>query len=329
MLIRQKRAGLSPVLFLLPRHSISRIGLALQGDRRWPSALVPVSPQFPALSVHSPAEYNPHMRTIPAADVDAWLRAGGIVIAASDRAARAVRAAYHRARRAEGLSAWTAPEVFDWNTFARNEWESRVTDGRLVLNCETGAVAVGAHCRGKRADCGLARGSAPAAGRSGRRGTGLAVCICARFSSCCGAPHVAAGCGGLQRLAYQHSTRFATRSGLVSASRIPLELLGVLEKERAKPAIAGACRVRSPAAGTAAAVGCLGRVANRLSPVYRPPMCARTPRRISSWSWRPARAGAGNSSMRIRNAGLLVVVQDANQRRGEIERAFLNARAAI
>ena len=69
------------------------------------------------------------MRTIPAADVDSWLRASGIVIAASDRAARAVRAAYHRTRRSEGLSAWAAPEVLDWNTFARQEWERRASDG--------------------------------------------------------------------------------------------------------------------------------------------------------------------------------------------------------
>ena len=74
------------------------------------------------------------MRTIPAAEVDAWLRAGGLVMASSDRAARAVRAAFHRARRAEGKSAWTVPEVLDWNSFARREWESRTSDGRLVLN---------------------------------------------------------------------------------------------------------------------------------------------------------------------------------------------------
>jgi hypothetical protein len=43
------------------------------------------------------------------AEIDAWLRDGGLVVTASDRAARALGAAFHRARRAEGLLAWPAP----------------------------------------------------------------------------------------------------------------------------------------------------------------------------------------------------------------------------
>ena len=74
------------------------------------------------------------MSTIPAPEVGAWLRAGGIVVAASDRAARAVRTSYHRARRAEGLTAWTSPAILDWNAFVRREWECRAADGRLLLN---------------------------------------------------------------------------------------------------------------------------------------------------------------------------------------------------
>ena len=74
------------------------------------------------------------MRTIQGPQIDAWLREGGLVVAASDRAARAVRTAYHRARQAEGLSAWTSPHVFDWNAFARREWEARTRESRLLLN---------------------------------------------------------------------------------------------------------------------------------------------------------------------------------------------------
>ena len=74
------------------------------------------------------------MGSIPAAEVDAWLRAGGIVVAASDRASRSVRAAFHRTRRAEGLTAWPAPSVVDWTAFIRNAWTERIPDGRLVLN---------------------------------------------------------------------------------------------------------------------------------------------------------------------------------------------------
>ena len=74
------------------------------------------------------------MRTIPGAELDSWLRAGGAVVAASDRAARAVRSAFHRARRAEGLTAWTAPDVLDWNAFARLHWERRTSESLLILN---------------------------------------------------------------------------------------------------------------------------------------------------------------------------------------------------
>ena len=66
--------------------------------------------------------------------LDVWLRDGGLVIASSDRSARVIQAAYHRRRRAEGLSAWPAPNIVDWKNFARSAWEERNTDGLLLLN---------------------------------------------------------------------------------------------------------------------------------------------------------------------------------------------------
>jgi ATP-dependent helicase/nuclease subunit B len=67
-------------------------------------------------------------------EIDAWLRSGALVVTASDRAARALELAFHRARRAEGLTAWPAPNILDWKSFARAEWEKRALDGRLLLN---------------------------------------------------------------------------------------------------------------------------------------------------------------------------------------------------
>ena len=82
--------------------------------------------------------YNAEMglnNPIESAEITAWLRSGGLVVAASERAARALTAAFHRARRAEGLSAWPAPAIFDWQTFLRTTWQDRSTgDGRLVLD---------------------------------------------------------------------------------------------------------------------------------------------------------------------------------------------------
>lgn len=69
-----------------------------------------------------------------AAEIDEWLRSGGFVVTASERAARAMAAAYHRARRAEGLAAWPAPEIYPWSDFIRNAWQRRAFDGRLLLN---------------------------------------------------------------------------------------------------------------------------------------------------------------------------------------------------
>ncbi len=70
----------------------------------------------------------------PVAGIDAWLRSGGTVVSASERGARAIANAYHRARQAEGLTAWPAPDVWDWQSFALVEWEKRNHDARMMLN---------------------------------------------------------------------------------------------------------------------------------------------------------------------------------------------------
>ncbi|MGA2633553.1 MAG: PD-(D/E)XK nuclease family protein [Terracidiphilus sp.] len=68
------------------------------------------------------------------AEIEAWLSKGGLVVTASDRASRALAFAFHRARRAEGLTAWFAPNILDWKSFTQAEWEKRTFDGRLLLN---------------------------------------------------------------------------------------------------------------------------------------------------------------------------------------------------
>ncbi len=73
------------------------------------------------------------MGVLAAAGVDAWLRKGGQVVTASDRAARALASAFHHARLIEGLAAWPAPNIQDWKNFARAAWEQRA-DARLLLN---------------------------------------------------------------------------------------------------------------------------------------------------------------------------------------------------
>src|SRR5579859_351539 len=227
--IRRKRAGLGSRPFSFACVPSPCIELSFKGIEDRP-ALVPVSPQFPALSVCSAAEYNPHMRTIPAADVDAWLRACGVVVAASDRAARAVRAAYHRARRAEGLSAWAAPEVLDWNTFAHQEWERRVTDMRLVLNA-TQEQSLWA---------GIVAESEQTAGwLDGPRRRLATLAVEAQDLMCAFAPD---RLRAAQRRTWQQDAatfsewlssfdQLCNVGGLVSPGRLPLELLALLEKD--------------------------------------------------------------------------------------------------
>ena len=67
-------------------------------------------------------------------EIDAWLRDGGLVVTASERAARSLTVAYNRSRRAKGLTAWLSPNIQDWQTFVRNAWDERNLDSRLVLN---------------------------------------------------------------------------------------------------------------------------------------------------------------------------------------------------
>jgi len=74
------------------------------------------------------------MGSEPGAKIDAWLREGGVVVASSDRASRAIRTEFHRRRQIEGISAWPSPNIVDWKTFVRRSWEERNADGRLLLN---------------------------------------------------------------------------------------------------------------------------------------------------------------------------------------------------
>jgi len=78
------------------------------------------------------AAYNADMGV--ESEIDAWLHSGGRLVAASQRAARALGAAYHRARRAEGLRAWPSPDIEDWDEFLHADWQQYCSDDRMVLS---------------------------------------------------------------------------------------------------------------------------------------------------------------------------------------------------
>lgn len=66
--------------------------------------------------------------------LDSWIGDGGVVVAASDRAARAAQMAYHRRRRAAGADAWPAPPIQSWTAFLSAAWEQYARDDRMLLN---------------------------------------------------------------------------------------------------------------------------------------------------------------------------------------------------
>lgn len=67
------------------------------------------------------------------ARVEAWLASGGVVLTASERAARAVAAEFHAARRREGKRAWVTPAIHAWDRWLEEEWQARNRDGRMLL----------------------------------------------------------------------------------------------------------------------------------------------------------------------------------------------------
>ncbi|HEY3625567.1 MAG TPA: PD-(D/E)XK nuclease family protein [Terracidiphilus sp.] len=261
------------------------------------------------------------MRTIPGADVDAWLRAGGTVFAASERAARALGAAYHRARRGEGLSAWAGPQILSWHGFARAEWERRGGGAQPVLNpvqeqslwlrviVESGQTAGWLETARRRlADLAMEAHALlcayepdllrPQARRNWQQDAGAFSEWLTGFDDLC------------------------ERAGVLSASRVPLALLRLLEEDFAprRPVVLAGF--------------------DRLLPIHQ--------RVLQAWGdWQSIEPGtpavevhsyaAANDHLELAacarwcrrqlevnpQARLLVIVPDANQRRGEMERAFL------
>ena len=66
--------------------------------------------------------------------MDAWLAAGGVVLTANERAARSVLVDFQAARRAEGRTAWPTPLVFAWDSWVRERWLERNQAGLVLLN---------------------------------------------------------------------------------------------------------------------------------------------------------------------------------------------------
>ncbi|MDR3753454.1 MAG: PD-(D/E)XK nuclease family protein [Terracidiphilus sp.] len=259
-----------------------------------------------------------------AVEIDAWLRGGGIVITASERAARSLALAFHRARRAEGLTAWPTPNIRDWQSFARSEWDERMGDGRVVLSPlqeQSLWARIVAH-------------AAPEAVRlAGASDRLAALAMDAHHLLCDYAPQFLkdnarmgwdqdAGAFSGWLTAFNELCRDGK---LVSAARLPLELSALLHAdtaERSPLLLAGFDRIlptqqklfETWGAGDNAREVPLGATAEQVEFHLAADLSAEL---AACALWSKARLAAQP------DARLLVITQDARKRRGEIERGFL------
>jgi len=261
------------------------------------------------------------------AQVDDCLRAGGLVVTASERAARALTAAFHRARRVDGLAAWQAPRIQHWQSFVRDAWEeigqdARIIDDRLVLN----ALQERALWAGIVGSSGV--GTALLEAPRQRMAT---MAMEAHALLCAYAPQILqenarAGWQGDASAFSGWLSEFdaACRAGkLMSAAQLPLELRSALANDGERPLLllAGFDRVLPVQRQIFDAWGQWAEIA--------PGPAAREVNFFEAADEQAElRACAGWCRRMLdenSKARLLVVSQDVAQRRGEIERAFLRS----
>ncbi|MGB6686218.1 MAG: hypothetical protein WBE76_00075, partial [Terracidiphilus sp.] len=257
-----------------------------------------------------------------ASEVDPWLRAGGIVVTASDRAARALQSEFRRARQAEGLKAWPAPSILDWRSFVRTSWTERALDHRLLLN-PTQELALWAEIAGREPQ--------PATLLDGPRHRVAALAMEAHDLLASHAPGYLRP--GARRAWHQDAASFSewlsafdelcNNNNLVGAGRLPLDLIPPLQNSASSPRpsllIAGFDRILPAQRSVFDAWGALrelphGEPASEID-YYR---AADVQTELAACAlWCKHRLAVNP------RARLLVVTQEAASRRGEIERIFL------
>jgi ATP-dependent helicase/nuclease subunit B len=253
-------------------------------------------------------------------EIDALPVQGAIVVASSERAARSLTEAYHHARRAEGLTAWPAPNIFDWESFVRTAWLERTPDSRMILNPQQEQSLWAEIVAAEGAQAWL----------SGPLHRIAALAMDAHRLLCSHAPRFLrpAARSGWQQDAAAFSRWLAAfeescrAQGVVGPARLPLELTSLLQSETAP---------RAPL---------LLAGFDRLLPVQKTLFDAWGPhsetirqepaRRVFLYQTSDQSAELAACALWCRQrlqqnpiARLLVITQDAATRRGEIERVFL------
>jgi probable DNA repair protein len=254
-------------------------------------------------------------------EIDQWLCGGSLLVTASERAARSLMSAFNRARRSEGLSAWQTPNIRDWKTFALNSWNEHSFDGRIVLN----------PLQEQSLWAGIVAASAPeAAPVAGARDRLAALAVEAHGLLCSYAPQLLnkkarsawdQDAGAFSEWLAQFDAT-CRAGGMISPARLPLELTQALNhdpSERPPLMLAGFDRILPTQQALFGAWG----VSTQISPAHPAQQIEfhEAPDPVSELAacaiWCRLELAANP------HARLLVVTQDAPNRRGEIERAFL------
>jgi len=266
--------------------------------------------------------YNAGMGARQQAEIDTWLSTGGLVITASERAARAIAAAFHRTRQSEGLAAWPAPNIHDWNAFVRSAWQDLTLDARLLLN-PIQEQSLWAHIAQSQ--------GAAASTLEGPRHRLAALAIDAHELLCSYAPRLLRESA---RTAWQQDaaafsawlTAFdalCRTQNLLSPARLPLDLIPLLEKPAAVPRphllLAGFDRILPVQRAVFNAWGVWNE------PVRDQPTAPPSFHHAPDAEAELAACALWCRSQLATNpaARLLVITQDATSRRGQLERAFL------
>ncbi len=256
-----------------------------------------------------------------AAEIDIWLRGGGAVIAASERAARARAEAFHAGRRGEGLTAWPAPQIQHWQSFVRSAWEARRGDDRLVMNPlqekALWAEIVGA----EQAPTVLLEASRQRLAEMAMEAHALLCAYAPRFPT----PKERSGWQQDAAAFSNWLTEFdsACRAQrLLSAAQLPLELLAALEEDIAAQLpllLVGFDRLLPIQRRVFDAWGetCVAAAGKPAPEIAFYAAASEQAELAACTLWCKAKLAANP------NARLLVVTQDAATRRGEMERAFL------
>jgi probable DNA repair protein len=261
------------------------------------------------------------MGALATVEIDAWLREGGLVVTASDRAARALAAGFHRDRLSEGLTAWPAPNILDWKNFVRTAWEKRSTDARLMLN-PAQEEALWVEIVGQdRSMATLLEGPRHRLAALAMEAHELLCSYAPRFLR----PPTRAGwqqdAGAFSRWLSVFDEACTTRS-LLSPSRLPHELILLLNEdtaERAPLLLAGFDRILPVQRSLFEAWG-EWRQTGSDEPATKVHFHAAADgeAEVAACAIWCGRQLAASSKVR-----LLIVAQAASTRRGEIERAFL------